>query len=323
MSPGKFGSKLKLSAKSALRAALLLTGFVLTLFGAQSVSAQLTPAGECLPALNRGDATSRSPNSASDCYTMNQTFDGRSFRKDNNIWTVTKGFAEAFGMPAEWIDPALSGIEAAAFRIEEGYKLCGMGGKVEQCMKSDRCMLDIYVDERKHPLPWATAQKADWHERFSSLHWLRTPTEKEGARLPDTPNFIPNPAFKSFSSLRPFADPDSKKEAIFLANSSSPNEGDLSFSAAMVYGYHRQAISKLSLVSLNVSCTTPNQSRKQITFRLEARDQIFSPALRRFLEFKLSEKFTQELREVLKAQLEVNSQYYRSLFNVKPTTHPK
>ena len=306
------------SRKCAMQIRLFLTMLTLVWIGLQPASAQLTPAGECLPALVRGDATSRPDNAMSDCYVMNQTFDRRAFRKDNNIWTVTKGFAETFGMPMEWIDPALNGIEAAAFRIEDGFRLCGMGGKAEQCMKSERCMLDIYVDERKHPLPWATDQKADWHERFSSLHWLRTPTEKEGARMPDAPGFIPNRVFRGFSSLRPFADPDSKKEAIFLSNASSPNEGDLTFNAMPVFGFHRQSISKLSLISLSLRCTVPTESRKQIVYRLEVRDEIFSPMLRRFLEFKLSEKFTQQLRDVLKAQQELDSQYYRSLFNVKP-----
>ena len=50
-------------------------------------------------------------------------------------------------------------------------------------------MLDIYIDEKKHPLPWATDQKADWHWRFNSSVALRTANERDGAPPPQTSSF--------------------------------------------------------------------------------------------------------------------------------------
>ena len=98
------------------------------------------------------NAQERKRNVQSDRYVINQTFDGQSFFKDNNVWVYTPKFAETFGMPQEGVYPELKGIEAAAFRIEDtGYKLCGMGGKAENCKDNYRCIIDIYIDETKTP----------------------------------------------------------------------------------------------------------------------------------------------------------------------------
>ncbi len=196
-------------------------------------------------------------------YVVNQTFDGQSFFKDNNVWIYNQKFAETFGMPADGIDLQLEGIEAAAFRVEDGnYKLCGMGGKTENCKQNSRYMLDIYVNEQKNPLPWATAQKADWINDYNSLLWLKLPPgpktvgeialeneEKskifrtnQGGRLGDViDDIMPNIVTKGMFTLHPFADLKQKREVNFYIDSGTPNIGHLS-SAIPIYGYKRQAI---------------------------------------------------------------------------------
>ncbi len=101
-------------------------------------------------------AQEKKRNVQSDRYSINQTFDGEAFFKDNNVWVYTQKFADTFGMPPEGIYSELKGIEAAAFRIEDcNYKMCGMGRKAENCMANYRCITDIYIDETKTPLPWS------------------------------------------------------------------------------------------------------------------------------------------------------------------------
>ena len=106
-------------------------------------------------------------------HEINQTFDGRAFFKDNNIWVYTKDFADLFGMPAKYIED-VQGIAAAAFRIEDtSYQQCGFGGRVDACRKVEECLLDLYFDEAKTPLPWATEIKSQWQPAYASMRWLR------------------------------------------------------------------------------------------------------------------------------------------------------
>ena len=112
-------------------------------------------------------------NSSSQRYEINQTFDRSAFYKDNNIWVYNKEFADLFGMPAKYVE-GVQGIAAAAFRIEDtSYQQCGFGGQEGACRKIEDCLLDLYFDENKDPLPWATEIKSQWLPYYSSMRWLR------------------------------------------------------------------------------------------------------------------------------------------------------
>jgi hypothetical protein len=74
---------------------------------------------------------------------------------DPNIWAYSAAFAERFKMPKEWIAPDLQGAEAVAFRMEPAYKTCGWGGNPNACREDEmRCVMDVYFDNVKQPLPW-------------------------------------------------------------------------------------------------------------------------------------------------------------------------
>jgi hypothetical protein len=254
-----------------------------------------------------------SRNTLSDRHETNQTFDGQAFTKDNNIWAYTAAFAEIFGMSKDGVDNQLVGIEAIAFRIEDpGYRLCGMGGKVEQCMNQNRCMLDVYIDERKHPLPWLhPEQKADWHWRYSSSFFLRTPTEKDGAPIKETAEFVPNRGINRTSTLHPFADPVSRKEVAWFTNArSSANDGhggDL----VLIWGFKRNVIAGLTILSLSQGCTLPNDSKRNssIVFRLESRDSMTGPTIKNFHEFSFPATFSQKIQEAIQLSKEANARY--------------
>jgi hypothetical protein len=74
---------------------------------------------------------------------------------DSNIYAYTAEFAKRFQMPEQWIAQDLMGAEAIAFRVMPGYKSCGWGGNPEACKEDEvRCVLDVYFDHSKQPLPW-------------------------------------------------------------------------------------------------------------------------------------------------------------------------
>ena len=155
-------------------------------------------------------------NQSSQRYEVNQTFDGQAYFKDNNVWVYTKEFADVFGMPAKYIED-IQGIAAAAFRIEDSsYEECGFGGQATACRKVEQCLIDLYFDESKTPLPWANEIKSQWLPWYSSTRWLR-PLEKGekpyGMTSPETPpNVIRNETLTS--PIVAFADPVSKRHLI-------------------------------------------------------------------------------------------------------------
>lgn len=257
------------------------------------------------------------PKDFSKPYVERQTFVGKAFYKDNNVWVYTPAFAKTFGMPSENIYHELKGIEAAAFRIEDdGYKRCGMGGKAENCMDSYRCITDIYVDEAKYPLPWATNNQADWIAYYNSLLWLQVPHELGYLTRPPE-GVIPNEAFGPLgpATLRPFADPETHQEAIYLQDGNMKGKSDLDYNLVPIYGYKRKAISDLTLISLNYNCLGHSKEKSSVVFRLESRKDIFSKPIKRFHEFQLPEVFMRKFDERLQSYQLRDSAYYQKLFN--------
>ena len=244
-------------------------------------------------------------------YVVNQTFDGGSFFKDNNVWVYNQKFADTFGMPPEGIYPELKGIEAAAFRIEDcNYKMCGLGGKAENCKDNYRCVTDIYIDETKTPLPWSTDQKADWVTIYNSTNWLRTPTEFLGKGVVPS-GVIPN---KMAAAIRPFADPETHREANWFHNANNDQFDDKGVVHFLhIYGYKRQAIAGLTMITLDYNCLRRHSKKTTVTFRLESREEIASPTLKRFHEFRLPDVFLRKIDKVLNAKIERDMEYYKNL----------
>ena len=256
-------------------------------------------------------------NSASQRYEINQTFDGQVYRKDNNVWVYTKGFADLFGMPQQYIDE-VQGIAAAAFRIEDtSYQECGFGGKADACRKVEECLLDLYFDESRDPLPWATEIKSQWRPWYSSIVWLRPLTREERPNgilaLEPPPGVIRNRS--QHSAFIPFADPVSKVEAIFTSNrgDSRASENDVAGGSWPLIGYMRNFYQNLSVVNLQFGCIATQ--RKGINVRLEAKEGgPYEPPLARFNRIYLPPAFVQRINERLKLQSDRNADFYRSLF---------
>lgn len=267
------------------------------------------------------DASQQRPsaprNSASQRYEINQTFDGSAFYKDNNVWVYTKEFADLFGMPAKFIED-VKGVAAAAFRIEDsGYQECGFGGQVNACRKVEQCLLDLYFDESKTPLPWASDIKTQWLPWYSSMRWLRPldPKERPHGMLAIEPpaGVVRNETLHG--QVIPFADPVSKRQAIFTSNRGDASAGPetVSGGSMALIGYTREFYKSLSVVNLQFGCMP--LTRPNLNLRLDAKKSgAYETPIAQFNRITLPEGFIQRIKEVQKDQSDRDSKFYRNLF---------
>ena len=310
--------KVRIIQMSAAPAFLLILG--------ASVQAQTTteaqPAATQVQIPPAQQRLSTPRNSASQRYEINQTFDGQAFYKDNNVWVYNKEFADLFGMPAKHIED-VQGVAAAAFRIEDtSYHECGFGGRADACRKVEQCLIDLYFDESKTPLPWATEIKSQWLPWYSSMRWLRPidPKEKPHGILAIEPStgVIRNETLHS--QILPFADPVSKRQAIFTSNAWSSG-GDEGISGSMVIiGYTRDFYRTLSVVNLQFGCSPLKVG--PINLRLDAKKSgAYEAPIARFNRLVLPESFVRRINDLQKVQSDRNAVFYRSLF--APTSGTK
>lgn len=251
-------------------------------------------------------------------YIERQTFTGQSYFKDNNVWVYTQDFAKTFGMPPENIYE-LKGIEAAAFRVEDmSFKVCGMGRKDENCMRQDRCVTDIYIDEKIYPLPWATNQQADYLAYYNSTQWLATP--KEIAVMPAIPDGVVGHMSSRWASLRPFADPETHVEVRVGHDGNAPKSYGDTFSGVPIYGYKRDAIAGLTMISLGYSCMPRNEEKPSITFSFRSTkvDKMgMSTTLKKFHEFIFPDVFERKIDAALQESTQRMRDYAKKLLNLK------
>ncbi len=278
------------------------------------ISTQLAMAQTQAPA----ERLSRITNQSSQRYEINQTFGGQAYRKDNNIWVYNKDFAELFGMPQQYIED-VQGVAAAAFRIEDSsYQQCGFGGRADACRKIEECVLDLYFDETRNPLPWATDIKMQWYPSISSMIWLR-PLDVRAERPHGTLAIEPPPGIirnkGRNSAFIPFADPDSRVEASFVTNTYHYDNGRPEQLSGGMYlmGYMRDFYRDLSVVSLQFGCM--ETSRKVVDIWLNSmRGGVFEPPVAKFNKVSLPPGFVQRINERIKVQGDRNAVFYRSLF---------
>lgn len=248
------------------------------------------------------------------------TFKGQSrpgpYSKDPNVWVYTENFAKRFGMPKEWVDPSLRGIEAAAWRITpSGHRTCGWGGQENACKHEYACYLDVYVDERKHPLPWATDRMVDWDEDFTSLRWL---SSQNGERHRPLSTFVGQHMRYGGVTRPPFVDPETKREAFYFGTV-YPSKTALGNSK--IYGYERSAYPGLTLLVMRPDrCVQlSKQSPLEWIYRLEVHDvfNISAKVHKRFHEFVLPVDFDRRVIDVLKDYGGQQREFYKQVLELK------
>lgn len=236
-------------------------------------------------------------------YAERQTFSGRAFFKDSSVWAYSQNFARLFGMP-EVADSQILGAEAAAFRIEEApYTDCGLAGDPAYCRKVQLCFLDIYFDESKVSLPWATERQMEYVDLYGSLRWLQPATGPAFKRYPlsaEPPqNVIQNRALGGM--VVAFADPDTHRAALFLSNHNL-SDGLRGTSGALgLLGFTRRFYQDLSVVKLQTSCM--HASRRTVDIWLAAPINVIDEAPR-LVSLSLKEGFVRAVNAKLEAVAE-------------------
>jgi hypothetical protein len=249
-------------------------------------------------------------------YERDQTFDGSSFRKDNHVWVYTREFADKFGMPLSGVVEGIEGAEAAAFRsVDVGYKRCGMGGKAENCMRLMDEVLDIYIDERKKPLPWATNQMADWVGDGASIGFLQIgdkyPNIQSGRGEEAPLDTVPDSIASGMRTVRPFKDPLTKKEVVVWEDTKSVRNGkDGTDGFRGIKAFKRQSLGGYTLVSLYVAGNR-YRSDYQTGFRLVTGE---SHGLQLGLyQITFPTRLAALIESAMAKQKKEDEQYYRSL----------
>lgn len=256
-------------------------------------------------------------NGSSQRYEINQTFDGQAYYKDNNIWVYTKEFADLFGMPAKYIED-VQGIAAAAFRIEDsGYQQCGFGGQDNACSKVEQCLIDLYFDESKTPLPWASDIKSQWVPWYSSMRWMRPPDPKDlpfgGNLAVDPPSGILRTEGER-SAIIAFADPVTKRQAIFTSNRGDASAGPETVSGGSIalIGYFRNYYRSLSVVNLQFGCLP--LTRSDLNIRLDAKKNgAYDTPIAQFNRIYLPSGFIKRIKDFQTNQIARDAAFYRSI----------
>lgn len=261
-------------------------------------------------------------------YEVHQSFQGSAYFKDDNIWIYNREFANTFGMPMAGVAD-LKGAVAAAFRVETmSHRMCGFGGQDDRCMAVNVPILDIYIDESKTPLPWATDQQADWLGIHSSVRWLRKTVDtpqgwRVGSTMPPPKGATPNSTYRDyFGSLRPHMDVQTKQELVWFINNGSDRMKDLANNGGNNFlpllAYRRQTLDGLTMLSFQLGNSATPGSPRELTIRLQAEWPELQPLVSPQLQFVLPATFVEAMKALGQTKKEDDKKFYRSLF--KPSS---
>ncbi len=243
-------------------------------------------------------------------YSDLQTFKGRAYFKDENIWIYTKEFAATFQMPPQWISDKMHGAEAIAFRIQPGELDCGLAGRPDACRRNDRCVTDVYIDESRYPLPWGTEQSADWLPLVDSSRWLYRITDGTPGR-PALPSGVQRPAVHS---LMPWIDLGVKEAAMYYEDSAYKEDHGRT---TQLLGFKRRLAGNLTMLSFHYRCLSRNK-KPYTSFRLELRkDGSGTPVLKRYHEFRIPDSFEERIDQLLDVQRRKDEAGFKRLLNIK------
>jgi hypothetical protein len=248
-------------------------------------------------------------------YEMTQTFTGKSFTKDEHVWIYTRVFAERFRMPSAWIREDLKGIEAAAFRIGEAGQTCGLGGREENCHRFQQCELDIYVDEKKHPLPWLTEKSGDWLPGTDSFRFLRDAERNAPGRLQPPVGITGHVSHE----LHPFGDWKTGRPAYYMQNAQTPKDNFLN--QERILAYQRSIHGDLTMIRLNYGCLTRNK-RPHTGFWLIERGSDWIGDMHKYPQkiyhhFQIPADFERQIDGVRSNRTKIEEKRYKQILNVK------
>lgn len=255
------------------------------------------------------------------------TFEGQfrpgPYNMDPHIWVYTREFAERFGMPMEWADPDLKGVEAAAWRkTKTGYVTCGWGGKKDACKEEAGEVLELYFDTRKVKLPWAP-----WSEEFqhmsnrlwgTSTRFLTTqrcehrrePTPTPLLRLPDPQRNCVQNTYRT-----PFANPQNLEEIhLHYKGISYSGQGN----RRGIEAYDKSAYPNLAWLQLGYTRSVGLfELPEAAVLTLETREAPLGKTLQLYHTIVLPEGLDRRIKSILDSQREAEREFYKKSLNIK------
>jgi hypothetical protein len=219
-----------------------------------------------------------------------------------------------------FISNELQGVEAIAYRSElvNNHTICGMGSIETNCMNSYYGVLDVYIDEKKTPLPWIrNTPKNDFAGYYNSSQWLMTENNDPQLQPKTTQDFIPNNAISPAGRLRPFADPVTKHEAAYFQDLHDADDWQAIVNG--IYGYKRDAIEGLTVISFFYSAENVSNDGKPRTFRLISDfTKTFgskTKETKQFHQFYIPASFIKTIKAVDEARKKKDREFFQETLN--------
>ncbi|MBM5573107.1 hypothetical protein [Deefgea sp. CFH1-16] len=179
----------------------------------------------------------------------------------------------------------------------------------------DRCVLDIYIDENKLKLPWATNSQSGSNPARTSLRWLSTYSDG-GIKASILPEMI---TVESTFGVKAFMDPVTRYELGFYDSGNSDKEySELDY----IYGrfmpisnYQRNTIEGLTLLSFDRACLKGSEKHPSKFVLRTVQNGTNDPARefppKVYFKFLVGFGFEQRIRQVLDQHGEMNSKLYQ------------
>lgn len=250
------------------------------------------------------------------------TFEGQlrsgPYTLDPHIWVYTNKFSERFGMPKQWINEELRGVEAAAWRQSKtGYITCGWGGRKDACREEYAAVLELYFDTRSVELPWAPwSRESDvqsmyvWANSQGFLVPKACELRRENSNSP-----VGNRGEKCQGiSQQPLADSDTKDEIFFFVKSSTyKSQGNFK----PVYAYDKRTYPDLAW--FQIGYTRPVGLFKQpeaALLTMESRTAPLGKTLRKYHEIFLPADFDRRIKTVMDFERETQQKFYKKTLDI-------
>jgi hypothetical protein len=120
-----------------------------------------------------------------------------------------------------------------------------------------------------------------------------------------------------------FADPITKREAIFTSNVSNPNAGaeDIAGPVLTILGFHGNFYRSLTVVELYFPCSI--SSRNTINIRLDAKRAVYDQPIAKFNRILIPEDFTSRIKYLSEERSRMRSNFYREIIQKMPNLKRK
>ncbi len=217
--------------------------------------------------------------------------------RDPNIYVYTPAFAQRFQMPVQWESKALRGADAVAFRVMPSYATCGWGGDRQACREDEvRCVLDVYFDQQRNPLPW------DPRMPPVELDLSQTSSEflaSAGNRLIRPRSTLPGAGVRV-----PLTDPQTGKELGWMYWDKSGSSGWIG-----IISYDKNIFNQISMITLSTSCYQAPGELWLTTEVLNRSEVPNSPQLKH--RVILPDNWQQRVKQAMAASEQRSRAFYR------------